>query len=777
MGNFRLLKPQKRETSTTSSSLAQAVRPFAPLSSVSAHNHRETSAAPTQTEQGSHLGRNFAHIPLFPKTTTFSSPKSAPPTLMNQQSPMQAGNSRPEVQLAPSLLSHPFSAQVMQRQKMAEPRERHVRLNKNTTGLPDTLKAGVEQRSGLSMDDVHVHYNSSKPARVQALAYTQGTEIHVGPGQERHLAHEMWHVVQQKQGRVKATSHMNGTPLNDEAGLEQEAEQLGKRELAANGINTNRFLNTYPATSPTISTSNQPLQRFIRFRISDEKKPKDFVLSQEHNPLTTLGPSVIFRWYLGTVLQKGKTSQAVLAALVAMRDDQTTTWTLDSTDQHEVSAFLGEIDRRIGLGEPTWKLKTYTQERAKYIDTPIEDVINEKSTPEKKKTVAKSTRTSGMESKGKKEERKEGNADKVIDEGNVLGAFVKRTKERPIEYVVKGLTGTPIRTIYVSESEKALLDQLYKNAQETMINEEYPTFGELKQKRIINNTPLAGVEIELKGLYIDLSEHPDIATAAAIAGHKPIAEKGNIEIHIDAAAGTGLALIEIVTKPLQLEPLLDTLTLIKKRIKTKETLFQWLNTFKSSKEEESKTQSPKDLLLNFILHPQTQIKYNVVPVHVQLTTSLTEREFAGPVAEHTIFKHRPTNPNYTLADVLKNTPAKTKSPKSGQALIKHAYEQLEEANEQTIPNDTRVDKVPFDYTANGKQQPAQLRTQANKISPLLTRNGERAFLVEYRGGGSTTKHFILDIKKYLENTTSDISKLQSSIEDAFPHLKVNKKKE
>src|SRR5947209_2903610 len=69
----------------------------------------------------------------------------------------------------------------------------------NKTGLPDDLKAGIENLSGLSMDDVRVHYDSPKPAGVRALAYTQGADIHVSPGQKKHLAHEAWHVVQQKQ--------------------------------------------------------------------------------------------------------------------------------------------------------------------------------------------------------------------------------------------------------------------------------------------------------------------------------------------------------------------------------------------------------------------------------------------------------------------------------------------------------------------------------------------------------------------------------------------------
>lgn len=102
-------------------------------------------------------------------------------------------------------------------------------LPENKTGMPDNLKAGVENLSGLDMSDVRVHYNSDKPAKVGALAYTQGTEIHVGPGQEKHLAHEAWHVVQQKQGRVHATMQMKGVAVNDDVGFEREADVMGER--------------------------------------------------------------------------------------------------------------------------------------------------------------------------------------------------------------------------------------------------------------------------------------------------------------------------------------------------------------------------------------------------------------------------------------------------------------------------------------------------------------------------------------------------------------------
>lgn len=104
-------------------------------------------------------------------------------------------------------------------------------LASNQTGMPDQLKQGIESLSGMSMDDVKVHYNSSKPSDVQAHAYAEGTDIHIGAGQEKHLSHEAWHVVQQKQGRVKPTLQTKGIAINDDKGLETEATVMGGRAL------------------------------------------------------------------------------------------------------------------------------------------------------------------------------------------------------------------------------------------------------------------------------------------------------------------------------------------------------------------------------------------------------------------------------------------------------------------------------------------------------------------------------------------------------------------
>ncbi len=104
-----------------------------------------------------------------------------------------------------------------------------LKSEENKTGMPDNLKSGIESLSGMDASDVRVHYNSSKPAQMNAHAFAQGTNIHVSPGQEKHVPHEAWHTVQQKQGRVQPTTSVNGTPVNDSTSLETEADVMGAK--------------------------------------------------------------------------------------------------------------------------------------------------------------------------------------------------------------------------------------------------------------------------------------------------------------------------------------------------------------------------------------------------------------------------------------------------------------------------------------------------------------------------------------------------------------------
>ena len=160
----------------------------------------------------------------------------------------------------------------------------------NNTGLPDNLKNGVERLSGYSLDNVRVHYNSPKPATVQALAYTQGTDIHVASGQEHVLPHEAWHVTQQMAGRVTPTINVNGTPVNDNAELEHEADIMGEKAVQCKKMgggckkNTNQPCCQRALTFKGVfdKTTKQKLQDFTAIWLSDllNKPPSDYKMSR-----------------------------------------------------------------------------------------------------------------------------------------------------------------------------------------------------------------------------------------------------------------------------------------------------------------------------------------------------------------------------------------------------------------------------------------------------------------------------------------------------------------
>lgn len=49
-------------------------------------------------------------------------------------------------------------------------------VSPNITGIPDSMKTRFENLSAFSFDDMRIHYNSNKPAQLQALAYTKDND-------------------------------------------------------------------------------------------------------------------------------------------------------------------------------------------------------------------------------------------------------------------------------------------------------------------------------------------------------------------------------------------------------------------------------------------------------------------------------------------------------------------------------------------------------------------------------------------------------------------------
>lgn len=129
--------------------------------------------------------------------------------------------------------------------------------------LPNGLRRDIEQLSGFDMSDVRVHYDSILPAQVNARAFAYGTDIYLGPGAEDTLAHEAWHVVQQKQGRVKANSSFRHFLISTDYGLEQEAQ------CAAHALISNDPINLQKKTTCQKLTTEPVIQRDIRINNQD----------------------------------------------------------------------------------------------------------------------------------------------------------------------------------------------------------------------------------------------------------------------------------------------------------------------------------------------------------------------------------------------------------------------------------------------------------------------------------------------------------------------------
>ncbi len=114
----------------------------------------------------------------------------------------------------------------------------------NRTNIPDALKKRLEQESGFSLDAVRVFYNSAKPEKYNAKAYTQGYGIYLAPGHADELEHELRHMLQKMRGEVSTTKTVAGQPISEVPQQETQAEAgntehaTDQQELEEGKVNT-----------------------------------------------------------------------------------------------------------------------------------------------------------------------------------------------------------------------------------------------------------------------------------------------------------------------------------------------------------------------------------------------------------------------------------------------------------------------------------------------------------------------------------------------------------
>ncbi|MFE5971698.1 DUF4157 domain-containing protein [Streptomyces sp. NPDC056460] len=191
--------------------------------------------------------------------------------------------------------------------------------------LDEATRTDMESRLGADFSDVRIHDDAAARAsagEVGAHAYTSGSHVVIGDGgADKHtLAHELTHVIQQRQGPVAGTDNGGGLKVSDPGDrFEREAEANARRAMASSpvqrdaveGVEAVRPSETSAivGTSTTVGTSET---------------------AQERTP--ALGPAVVQRYHQGSLVGPGnemvhlKVSQTGQYFMIVDEYDTTTIW-------------------------------------------------------------------------------------------------------------------------------------------------------------------------------------------------------------------------------------------------------------------------------------------------------------------------------------------------------------------------------------------------------------------------------------------------------------------
>jgi hypothetical protein len=111
-------------------------------------------------------------------------------------------------------------------------------LSSSGTPLAAPVRAEMEARLGADFSDVRLHTGSTaqrSATEIGARAFTSGSHVVIGSGgADKHtLAHELTHVIQQRQGPVAGTDNGDGLSISDPSDhFERAAEANASRVLS-----------------------------------------------------------------------------------------------------------------------------------------------------------------------------------------------------------------------------------------------------------------------------------------------------------------------------------------------------------------------------------------------------------------------------------------------------------------------------------------------------------------------------------------------------------------
>ncbi|WP_197289960.1 eCIS core domain-containing protein [Streptomyces sp. Z38] len=146
---------------------------------------------------------------------------------------MIARRARPAPMAEARMAEEPWHGTGPDEQPVKQPAVHGV-LRSTGRPLDGPLRAEMEARLGTDFSDVRVHTDTEarrSAAEVGARAYTSGSHVVIGAGgSDKHtLAHELTHVIQQRQGAVAGTDNGSGLKISDPSDrFERAAEANAK---------------------------------------------------------------------------------------------------------------------------------------------------------------------------------------------------------------------------------------------------------------------------------------------------------------------------------------------------------------------------------------------------------------------------------------------------------------------------------------------------------------------------------------------------------------------
>ena len=130
----------------------------------------------------------------------------------------------------------------------------------------------MENSFQTDFSNVNIHKNSKTASNLGALAFTQGNNVHFAPGQfkpntksgKQLIGHEFAHVVQQRQGKVQANKQIGKFQINDNSGLEKEADIMEAKAAAGMIVQTKLKQTNTNSTNQTTQLKVDDYKAYIK---------------------------------------------------------------------------------------------------------------------------------------------------------------------------------------------------------------------------------------------------------------------------------------------------------------------------------------------------------------------------------------------------------------------------------------------------------------------------------------------------------------------------------